>query len=324
MLLALFLLLAQPVNPPTKVVATQTSSATVTVTWAASGPISGFTMERSVANGAFSQVASLGSSTRSWADGNIQPSTRYAYRMRTIGNKGQFSGYSGTAVVTTAGVPPPDFTLVVSPVTQPVTAGNFTAYTVTLGSLNGFAGTITLGAGSLPAGSTAIFSPATVTGSGFSTLTVATNLTLTLPAAYTFSVTGTSGAISHTASVGLTVVAPPPPPPPVDPPPTEPPLITMVDGAPICESITTVPLTSLLRASVTTVGMRPGDVLTTRWIFQSGPAAVFIDVPGALETEVIFMPVVGDYIFGFEATITTIEGNKLTSSTSGDPVPPAC
>jgi len=104
--------------------------------------------------------------------------------------------------------PPPDFTIAGSPSTQTVVAGNTTTYTATIGSLNGFAGVVTLSASGLPSGATASFSPATVTGSGTSTLTVTTLGTTTLGTS-TVTLTGTSGSTSHTASVTLIVAAPP-------------------------------------------------------------------------------------------------------------------
>jgi len=77
---------------------------------------------------------------------------------------GKFGGKYTTAA--------PDFTVSASPSTQTVIVGNATTYTASIGALNGFGGVVTLGASGLPAGATAGFSPATVTGTGSSTLTV--------------------------------------------------------------------------------------------------------------------------------------------------------
>ena len=71
-------------------------------------------------------------------------------------------------------VPNPDFTIAATPVAQTVTAGNLTTYAITVGAVNGFSGTVSLSASGMPAGATASFNPATITGSGNSTLTVTT------------------------------------------------------------------------------------------------------------------------------------------------------
>lgn len=124
--------------------------------------------------------------------------------------------------------------------------------------------------------------------------------------------------------VTVTTLTPQPPQP--DPPPTVPPTIVMLAGNPECIPHDRVPLSSLLSATVTTTGMRPGDTLQTLWSLQDGPAPVFINVPGGLTTEVVFdvAAPTGTYYFRFEAWITTLEGVILKTSTSGDMIPPAC
>src|SRR5262249_14537276 len=49
----------------------------------------------------------------------------------------------------------PNFTVTATPTLQTVTTGGNATYTVTVGSLNGFAGSVTLSASGLPAGATA-------------------------------------------------------------------------------------------------------------------------------------------------------------------------
>jgi hypothetical protein len=63
----------------------------------------------------------------------------------------------------------------------------------------------------LPTGTTANFSPATVTGSGSSTLTVTTSGTTPVGTS-SLTITGTSGTLTHSAGVTLVVNAVPPPP----------------------------------------------------------------------------------------------------------------
>ena len=97
----------------------------------------------------------------------------------------------------------PDFTLSATPTTQSVCAGNNAAYTINLTSVAGFSSSVALSASGVPSGATATFSPASVTPTGSSTLTIATGTAAA--GAYTIGVTGTSGSLSHSASVTLNV-----------------------------------------------------------------------------------------------------------------------
>lgn len=101
-------------------------------------------------------------------------------------------------------IPVPNFTISASPSSQTIAAGGSTTYTATIGSVNGFAGSVALSVTGLPSGATAGFSPASVTGSGSSTLTVTTT-SATPAGSYTLTVKGTSGSLSHTATVTLVV-----------------------------------------------------------------------------------------------------------------------
>jgi Thaumatin family/Malectin domain len=106
----------------------------------------------------------------------------------------------------------PDFTISATPGSQTVAPWGTTSYTVTVTPQNGFAGTVALSSGGLPSGASASFNPASISGSGSSTLTV-TTASSTPSGSYTLSCTGTSGSLAHSASVVLTVsaIAPQPP-----------------------------------------------------------------------------------------------------------------
>jgi hypothetical protein len=110
----------------------------------------------------------------------------------------------GSAAYVISAPPPPDFSVSATPASQSVTPGASTTYTVTIGSLNGFGGVVTLSLGGQPTGATPGFSPATVTGSGTSTLTITTTAA-TATGTYPLTITGTSGSVTHTASISLTV-----------------------------------------------------------------------------------------------------------------------
>src|SRR5438132_5042898 len=96
----------------------------------------------------------------------------------------------------------PAFSLSASPTSQPIRRGDYTAYTITVNQLNGFAGTVTLGASGLPNRSSANFSPNPATTS--SVLTVTTSRP-TSTGTYTLTITGTSGGTSHMITVTLQV-----------------------------------------------------------------------------------------------------------------------
>jgi hypothetical protein len=111
---------------------------------------------------------------------------------------------NGVQIVPTA--PPPDFTIAATPASRTVTQGSSTTYTVSIGAVNGFAGTVSLAVAGAPAGTTTTFTPTSVTGSGSATLTVTTT-SATAAASSTLTITGTSGPLRHSASVTLGVQA---------------------------------------------------------------------------------------------------------------------
>jgi subtilisin family serine protease len=104
----------------------------------------------------------------------------------------------------------PDFTLAASPNTTSTPAGGSVAYSVTVGSLNGFAGDVQLALTGLSAAQASwAFAPAAITGgAGSSQLTIATSSSLA-PGTYPLTITGTSGALTHTATVTLVIPSPP-------------------------------------------------------------------------------------------------------------------
>ncbi|WP_222718737.1 choice-of-anchor J domain-containing protein [Actinokineospora xionganensis] len=103
----------------------------------------------------------------------------------------------------------PAFDVTVSPTSVSVAPGGTTTSTVKVNSRNGFAAATTLSAANLPAGVTGTFSPATVTPAANGSAT--STLTLTAagpPGATTAKVTGTSGGLTDTADLGVTVTDP--------------------------------------------------------------------------------------------------------------------
>jgi len=113
---------------------------------------------------------------------------------------------SHTASVTLVVNPPaaPDFSVSATPASATVIQGNSTSYTVNVNASGGFTGTVNLSVSGLPSGATASFNPTSVSGSGSSTLTVRTGNNTTT-GTFSLTITGTSGPLSHTASVKLVV-----------------------------------------------------------------------------------------------------------------------
>ncbi|HET9184455.1 MAG TPA: Ig-like domain-containing protein [Candidatus Angelobacter sp.] len=113
------------------------------------------------------------------------------------------SGPGVHIVTTTLGVN--NFTVTATPAKQQVVIGGSTSYTVTVGAVNGFAGTVTPTISGLPAGTTASFSPATIAEEGTTTLTIVTSgATPAVDASLTIS--GTSGSDAQSTQVTLSVV----------------------------------------------------------------------------------------------------------------------
>jgi hypothetical protein len=102
----------------------------------------------------------------------------------------------------------PNFTIGASPSSVTLTQGGNGATTVTITSQNSFSSATTLSASGLPSGVTAAFSTNPVTppanGSASSTLTLTASATATIGTA-TVTVTGTSGSLTHSTTISLTV-----------------------------------------------------------------------------------------------------------------------
>jgi uncharacterized membrane protein len=128
------------------------------------------------------------------------------YQLTIAGTDGTTTHRSSVSLVVPA---PPDFSLSASPSSASTLPGGSASFTVTVGSLNGFAGDVALSLAGIPSPPASwSFSPSTVAGgAGTSQLTVSTAAS-TSPGSYTLTITGTSGGTTHTATATLVVTAP--------------------------------------------------------------------------------------------------------------------
>ena len=100
----------------------------------------------------------------------------------------------------------PAFSLLSTPSAATVPPGASANHTVTVVPGNTFTGTVSFSVEGLPSGATASFYPASLTGSGSTTLAV-TTATTTPQGTYTLTIRGTSGTFSHSTRVTLVVNA---------------------------------------------------------------------------------------------------------------------
>jgi fibronectin type 3 domain-containing protein len=195
--------------PPTGAITSPASDTTIP----ASGSVS-FGSSTSAAQ--YSWVFPGGSPATSVAQtpGNVTFGTAgtYATSLTVIGSDGNSDPSPPTRTITVTPATA-DFSITVSPPAQEVNPGGSTTFTVTVSPLTGFTGAVSLGVGSesgFPTGiSSGGFSPASITGSGSSILTMNTT-TGTTPWALSLTITGTSGTLTHTGSTTLLVNLAPP------------------------------------------------------------------------------------------------------------------
>ena len=142
-----------------------------------------------------------------YSDMTIDPSDdcTFWFTSEYIATDGIFNWHTRIGSFRLAGCGSPDFSVAASPSSQTVSPGSPTTYGVTVTPNGGFTGSVSLSASGLPAGAAASFSPNPVTGS--STLTVTTSAS-TPVGSYPVTITGTSGTLSHSATVTLVVSQP--------------------------------------------------------------------------------------------------------------------
>jgi hypothetical protein len=121
------------------------------------------------------------------------------------GTSGALSHSATIAATISAPPPPPDFTLTATPTSLTITAGGSgSQLSVTITAVNSFGGTVAVAITGLPAGVTAQPSTLTLTPGVPQNITVTAAATATAGNAM-LTLTGTSGALSHSTLVALTI-----------------------------------------------------------------------------------------------------------------------
>src|SRR2546428_5543683 len=183
-------------------------SATSTTSLQATGGFSG-TVALTAASAPAGVTASCAPSNISGSQTStctLASSTPGSYTVTVTGTNGSLVHTTSISVTVTTPASP-DFTITASPNTASFVTGQSASSAISLQATGGFNGAVSLTTASTPTGVTTACVPASISGTQTSACTVSG----TSPGSYTVVVTGTNGTLSHTASVGVTVVALGPP-----------------------------------------------------------------------------------------------------------------
>src|SRR2546427_114225 len=209
--------------PPTAPSAPRNLAATggnaqVTLNWQApssdgGSPITNYKIYRGLVPGGESLLTTLGD-VLTYTDAAVTNGIPYYYQVTAVNSPGEGPKSNDVSATPTAPPPPPpDFSISAAPSSLTIHLGSSGTSTITLSSLNGFAGTVSLSPSIACSGTciiypTATLNPTSVTlaagGAGTSTLTVSTT-GLTTPGTYVVLITATSGSITHTVTVTVQV-----------------------------------------------------------------------------------------------------------------------
>src|SRR5947208_159851 len=209
--------------PPTPPSAPQNLAATggnaqVTLTWQApasdgGSPITNYKIYRGLAPTTETLLTTVGN-VLTYTDTAVTNGVTYYYQVSAVNGAGEGPrSNEASATPSPPPPPPPDFSISATPASFSIYIGSSGTSTITLTSLNGFAGMIGLSTSISCSGlcvvyPTASLNPTSVTltagGTGMSTLTVATTI-LTTPGTYTITINATSGSITHTVTVTVQV-----------------------------------------------------------------------------------------------------------------------
>jgi Domain of unknown function (DUF1929)/PKD domain len=192
-------------QPPTGTITSPASDVTITAGQSAFFAGSGSDPDGTVTAYSWSFPGGNPSTSSLATPGNViyNAPGSFAATLTVTDNAGLTDPHPPSRMITVT--PAPDFNISAAPSSQIVVQTTSTTFSVTISSANGFSGTVSLNVSGLPSNATAFFSDPFVTGSGSSTLTVTPAIS-TPPGTYTLTITGTSGGLSHSVNVTLTVI----------------------------------------------------------------------------------------------------------------------
>jgi hypothetical protein len=201
-------------SPATPTLTLTGGNNTVGLSWTSSGAVYDVFRNETGCNAGFTKISNDVSAT-TLTDNAVANGLTYYYQVvaHPTGNEACGGTPSVCVSVTPAGTVTPDFTISDSPISASILqTGGSTTSTITTAAINGFNSAIALTASGQPAGVTVSFSPSSIAapGSGTSTMTV-TVASGTALGAYPITITGSGGALSHTAIFTLTVTTSTPP-----------------------------------------------------------------------------------------------------------------
>jgi len=133
------------------------------------------------------------------ASGTVSGKLTIADNNNSVAGSTQAVSLSGTGT---------NFSIAASPASQTIPSGHTATYTLTLGSISGFSGTVALGCSGGPPNSTCSVSPASInlTASGTTKATVSLSTSMNVNhGTFTLTFTASSGGVKHSGSVSLTV-----------------------------------------------------------------------------------------------------------------------
>ena len=194
---------------PSSSTVTVSSNAVFNVTVSATG---GFSNEvdfsqTGLPNGAFAPtfVNGAGSSTLTVTTNGVSPGT---YPFTITGTSGTTTHTASGTLIVQAQAPPPqgDFSISVSPSSKTIWPTSTSTYTVVVTPTNGFSGPVALSASGLVAGLSGSFSPNPASSTSTFTLTASNAAGGRFGARVTITITGTSGSLSHSATLSIFVV----------------------------------------------------------------------------------------------------------------------
>jgi uncharacterized membrane protein len=148
----------------------------------------------------------MGSTVSVAWNGTIYAGLAVTSQNNTKLNTAVFDNLSITGPDSTSGTP--DFLVASTPLAQTIAAGSNGAFMTQVVAENGFTGIVNLSVAGLPSGATGTFSPASITGGGSATLTIATTAN-TSAGSYSLNLTGSGATQTRIAPLTLGVTAQP-------------------------------------------------------------------------------------------------------------------